>query len=139
MYNISINCHGDVTSNSLVFNVHIFCKYIYAYCCTRSFWYISFEIHSNINNGKSEYLLFCKFFFLCIENKNDQILHDLKVNLYSILYLLHLSDEIDLNVGKSRTIILVAFSRIIEKVVFNKSFRLIQLFRIQRMQLQWKI
>ena len=60
----------------------------------------------NINNGKSKYLLFCKFFFLCIENKNYQILHNLKVKLYSILYLLHLSDEIDFNVGKSRTIIL---------------------------------
>ena len=45
------------------------------------------------------------FFFLCIENKNDQILHNLKVNLYLILCLLHLSDEIYFNVGKSRTII----------------------------------
>ena len=44
------------------------------------------------------------FFFLCIENKNDQILHNLQVN--SILYLLHLSDEIDFNVRKSRTSIL---------------------------------
>ena len=57
--------------------------------------------NSNINNGKSKYLLLCKFFLLCIENKNNQILHNLKVNLYSILYLLHLSDEIDFNVGKS--------------------------------------
>ena len=77
---------------------------------------------------------FSASFFLCIENKNDQILHNLKVNLYSILYLLHLSDEIDFNV--IHYTLLVAFSRIIEKVVFNKSFTLIQLFRIQRMELQ---
>ena len=98
--------YQKVFSNSLVFDVHIFCKYIYVYYCTRWFRYISFEIHSNINNGKLKYLLFCKFFFLCIDNKNDQILRNLKVNLYSILYLLHLSDEIDFNVGKSRTDIL---------------------------------
>ena len=71
-----------------------------------------------------------------MENKNDQILHNLQVNLYSILYLLltefenlsvkkktlltalgfepksfdcrstDLSEEIDFNVGKSRVIIL---------------------------------
>ena len=60
----------------------------------------------NINNEKSKYLLFCNFFLLCSENKNDQILHNLQANLHSILYLLHLSDEIDFNVGKSKTIIL---------------------------------
>ena len=40
-------------------------------------------------------------FFLCIENKNDQILHNLQVNLYSILYLLLKGFE-NLSVEKRR-------------------------------------